>query len=250
MQKTNKNIVLDIIKRLENQERNIDIAKIYNVSVSLVERINECKTYTELHNYKNNIRNENKEPNKYRKTVLNEYIEHDSYYELHIINTKNEEVYGLIDKDDYPRVNQCKWTISKHNNDIRIICNENNMNRIYLHQFIMMNKDNTKVIDHINRNPLDNRKINLRIVNRSINSTNAKVRIKSKSNIRGVYRREERPGIAKASWVCEWSDSKRHSKSFSVEKYGEEQAFRLACSFREEKLKEMKIQSGPLATEE
>ena len=106
------------------------------------------------------------------------------------------------------------------------------------------------VIDHINRDPLDNRKINLRIVSRSINSTNAKERTESKSGIRGVYRREARPGIAKASWVCEWSDGKRHSKSFSIEKYGEDEAFRLACDFRENKLKEMKIQSGPLVTKE
>ena len=98
------------------------------------------------------------------------------------------------------------------------------------------------VIDHINRDPLDNRKENLRIVSHSINSINAKARIESKTKIRGVYYRKERPGISKAAWICEWSkDGKRHSKSFSIGKYGEDEAFRLAYDFRSKILREMKI---------
>lgn len=242
MKRISNDIVLEIIHRLENQERNIDIAKICNVSLRAVEQINGCKTHTDLHNYKINIRNENKNPTEYRKTVLNEYIEYENYYELHIINTKNIEAFGKIDKDDYQRVSAHKWTLAIHNKDIRIVANEKEMNRIGLHQFILINYDEEKVIDHINRDPLDNRKSNLRITSRSINSTNAKERVKSRSDIRGVYKRKARPGISKESWICEWSDNTgRHSKSYSVEKYGEEEAFRLACSLREEKIKEMKI---------
>ena len=54
----------------------------------------------------------------------------------------------------------------------------------------------------------------------SINSSNAKARSESKTNIRGVYFRKARPGIAKASWICEWSDKEgRHSKSEKERKY-------------------------------
>lgn len=241
MKRLSDELVKEIIQRLENQEKNIDIAMIYNVSVSTIEQINECKSHTNLHNYHSNIRNENKTPNAYRKTVLNEYIEHNDYYELHIINTKNIEVYSKIDKEDYSIVSQYKWTISGHDQDLRIISNCSDLNRIYLHQFILGINDKNSVIDHINRDPLDNRRNNLRITSRSINSTNAKPRKENSSGIRGVYRREARPGIAKAAWICEWSDEKRHSKSFSIEKYGEEEAFRLASQLREQKLKEMKI---------
>lgn len=243
MKKYSDEIIIDIIHRLENQQRNVDIAKICNVSLSLVEQINGCRAHTNLHHYISNIRNENKKTNAFRKNVLNEYIEKDNYYILHIINTRNIEAFGKIDKDDYIRVSQCKWTLSVHENDIRIVSNENSLQRIGLHQFILCNDDDNMVIDHINRDPLDNRKINLRITNRAVNSTNAKSRKESSCNIRGVYKREARPGIAKASWICEWTDEnhKRHSKSFSIEKYGEEEAFRLAKSLREEKMKEMKI---------
>ena len=55
MKRISEEIILDIIHRLENQERNIDIAKICNVSLSTVEQINGCKAHTNLHNYKNNI---------------------------------------------------------------------------------------------------------------------------------------------------------------------------------------------------
>ena len=174
LRKYDEAIILDIIHRLEQQERNIDIAKKCGVSLSLVEQINGCKVHTDLHNYTVNIRNENKKEKEYRKTVLNEYIEYDNYYELHIINTRNVEVFSKIDKDDYPQVSAHKWSLAIHSNDIRVVANERGMDRIGLHQFILNNNDKNNVIDHINRNPLDNRKENLRIVSRSINSTNAK----------------------------------------------------------------------------
>lgn len=241
VKKIEKKVLLEIIERLKNQERNIDIAKLCNVSTRTVEAINNCKAHTDLHNYKTNIRNENKAPNTYRTNVLNEYIEHDDYYELHIINTHNIEAYAKIDKEDYTKISCYKWTLSIHQDDIRVIACSKELNRISLHCFIIEN-DTNNVIDHINRDPLDNRRKNLRITTRSINSTNAKERKESKTKIRGVYRREARPGIAKASWVCEWSfEKKRYSKSFSIDKYGEDEAFRLAIDFRNDKLKEMKI---------
>lgn len=242
MKKYSDEIILDIIHRLEQQQRNIDIAKECDVSLSLVEQINGCRVHTDLHNYTSNIRNENKPANEFRKNVLNEYIECDDYYELHIINTHNVEITTKIDKDDYPRICKYKWSINQHGTDIRVIAISPELKRQYLHQFILGDSNHQRVIDHINRDPLDNRKNNLRLTTPSVNSSNAKPRIESTSNIRGVYRREARPGIAKAAWICEWSENKkRYSKSFSIDKYGEEEAFRRASSLRAEKMKEMKI---------
>lgn len=176
------------------------------------------------------------------KNLINKYYECEDCYEIEITNTNNIKISTYIDKEDYEKVKQYKWGLSIHGNDIRVVGSSPELNRIYLHQFLIGEIDKEKVIDHIDRNPLNNCKSNLRIVSHSINSTNAKPRKESKSKIRGVYFRKERPGIAKASWICEWSiEGKRHTKSFSIAKYGEEEAFRLACSLREEKMKEMKI---------
>lgn len=46
--------------------------------------------------------------------------------------------------------------------------------------------------------------------------------------------------------VEDFNGCKRHTKSFSCDKYGENEVFELAKKFREDRLKEMKIQSGPL----
>lgn len=178
----------------------------------------------------------------FQNKLINEYTEKEDYYELKIITTKNVEAITLIDKDDCEKIKKYKWTLSIHGDDIRVIASSKELKRIYLHQFIIGRSNRKNVIDHINRNPLDNRKKNLRLVSCSINATNAKPRQESKTLIRGVYKRKARKGIAHASWICEWSiEGKRFSKSFSITKYGEENAFRLACNLREEKLKEMKI---------
>lgn len=111
MKKVEEKTVLSIIHRLENQEQNVSIAKQEKVSLSFVEKINECKLYTNLHHYKKNIRNENKEKEKYRSSVFNEYIFHQDYVELHIINTSNIEAFGKIDTEDYERVSQHHWSL-------------------------------------------------------------------------------------------------------------------------------------------
>ena len=177
-----------------------------------------------------------------REKVINKYIESKNYVVLKIINTKGVVANCLIDKMDYPNVKKYKWSLSIHGDDIRIIGNDRKIGRIYLHQFLIGPIEKTLIIDHIDRNPLNNQRNNLRITSRSINSTNARARSESKTGIRGVYKREARPKIASESWVCEWSiEGKRYSKSFSIKKYGEEEAFRRAYSLRKEKLEEMKI---------
>lgn len=238
-------IVKEIIKDIETTDLgNKDLSEKYGISVSTIEKINQCKVYTHLHNYINNIRSESHGK---LVRVLNDWYEKDDYMVLKITNTKKETAEVLIDKEDYEKLSQYSWSIKLNEQNVyRVRCTTALYRGKELHQ-ILLDYDDSYVCDHINRNPLDNRKANLRIVTHSVNSTNAKARKESSSQIRGVYRREARPGIAKAAWICEWSEEgKRHSKSFSVAKYGEDGAFELAKSLREEKMKEMKIQSVPV----
>lgn len=65
----------------------------------------------------------------------------------------------------------------------------------YLHRLIM-NPPSNKVVDHINGNKLDNRKINLRICKQSHNCLNKKIRTDNRTGVTGVWWRKERRNYA------------------------------------------------------
>ena len=95
----------------------------------------------------------------------------------------NSKKYGinevLIDNEDFERVIQYKWSIHKQlPNKLRVY----NFYHGHIHRFIL-NITNSKIhVDHINGNPLDNRKENLRLCS---NKENTKSKNKSKSNTSG-----------------------------------------------------------------
>ena len=232
-------IVLSIIEELENSNKTYEqISKEYNCSTSFIQQINICKIKNNLHNYKNNIRKESQNKNI---KITNDIFIYPTYGILSIERLDKEKIQTYFSLEDLELIQNNTWTFKlDQSNNYRVRATTIPYAGKDLSTIILGEKG--KVVDHINRNTLDNRRENLRVVDFSINATNAKARIESKTNIRGVYFRKARPGIAKASWICEWSDKEgRHSRSFSIEKYGEEQAFELACSLRKEKMKEMKI---------
>jgi len=87
------------------------------------------------------------------------------------------------------------------------------------------------VVDHEDGNSANNKIDNLRLVTQFVNSRNAKKYKSNKSGCTGVYFKSQN-GYDK--WVAQWQDSEgnRRSKSFSVNKYGND-ARRLAEEMRE-----------------
>lgn len=237
MKKYPDEMFISMVKDLEEGSlKNGEIAEKYGCSLRLVENFNGCKCHIEFHNYKNNIR---REANNQLLKCINEYtIVENGICSVKITNTNKETAICYFDYDDLDILQKYSWTIKKdEQGHYRVRTNGKD-----LHQYLLDYDTKNFCVDHIDRNPLNNCRNNLRITNSSINSINARARTESKTGIRGVYFRPARPGISKDSWICEWSiDGKRHTKSFSCAKYGEEEAFELAKSFREEKLKEMKI---------
>lgn len=228
---------IEMIKDLEeNILTNKEIAKKYNCSLGTVESFNGCKRHTNLHSYINNIR---REANNMLIKCINNYTIHENdVCFLEIINTKKEKAVCLFDYEDLEILQSHSWSIRKDEQGHYRVKSEGKD----LHQFLFDYNSKEYCVDHIDQNPLNNCRTNLRLTNSSINSTNARPRTENKSGIRGVYFRPARPGVSKDSWICEWScNGKRHTKSFSCEKYGENEAFELAKNFREKKLKEMKI---------
>lgn len=100
---------------------------------------------------------------------------------------------------------------------------------VYLHQLILgSNDDKEMTIDHIDRNPLNNKRSNLRWVNKKVQNINRGVQSNNTSGIKGVI-------FDKSSnaWRAIWCDNnKRCSKYFSCKKYGDNVAKQLAIEYR------------------
>jgi hypothetical protein len=88
---------------------------------------------------------------------------------------------ALIDAEDLSKIENIKWGITSHGYAY------NAKNKTYLHHAIM-GKWKGLVIDHMNMNKLDNRKINLRFVETSINLINRPQPANNTSGYKGVIK--------------------------------------------------------------
>ena len=97
-----------------------------------------------------------------------------------IKTSKDEEI--IIDEDEFNNLKQYTWYISNG-----YVLGKINNKQIRLHRYIMKCDNIIKVVDHINKNPLDNRKSNLRICTRQQNNCNSTKRKNATSKYHGVY---------------------------------------------------------------
>lgn len=94
------------------------------------------------------------------------------------ITSKSSPFIFKIDKADLEKVQTRHWYAASGGNYVGCQITVKGQRKIlYLHNFIMdrltfPSKGTTESVDHINRNGLDNRKSNLRIVSQSIQNTN------------------------------------------------------------------------------
>ena len=111
----------------------------------------------------------------------NEIIEYEDYAEIVLYNKDCEEVArALIDLEDVDNVKEYKWHLNNSTGYVN-----NNKNKLLLHRFIMdCPKD--KVVDHVNHDPLDNRKENLRVCTHQENIMNSSLSKNNTSGITGV----------------------------------------------------------------
>ena len=112
----------------------------------------------------------------------NEIIEYEDYAEIILYNNQCEEVArALIDLDDIDKVKNCKWYMSNG-----YVVHRIKNKQIRLHR-IIMNPNDDMVVDHINHNPLDNRKSNLRICTLQQNNMNKTIQSNNTSGTTGVF---------------------------------------------------------------
>lgn len=104
-----------------------------------------------------------------------------------IIKSKHGNFEVFVDDEDYDDIMKRSWSISKNGNYTRVEARINGT-VIRLHRYILkLEKGNPITVDHINRNPLDNRKINLRLCTQEQNIRNCNTK-ENKTGYRGVYR--------------------------------------------------------------
>ncbi len=119
--------------------------------------------------------------------------------------TRNQ--IALVDLDDYEKLSSNKWNCTHKG----YASSKNG----YMHR-IIMNADENSQVDHINGNKLDNRKINLRLVNNSQNHANKGLLKNNTSGYKGVW--YQRRNVNK--WIANiWADNKKyHIGSFATKK--------------------------------
>lgn len=136
------------------------------------------------HNSTEKILMKNKDIHDYRKQNLylgNTYIEKDNWYVGICFN--GEEF--LIDKEDFPLISMYKWHVDKNG----YLLTKIGKSSYKQHRMILgLTTSNDIEVDHINHNQLDNRKCNLRLVNRSHQCMNTRKPVTNTSGKKGVYK--------------------------------------------------------------
>jgi hypothetical protein len=97
------------------------------------------------------------------------------------VRTDGKIIECIVDDDIYFDLCKFTWHVSRG-----YVARKDGNTNVRIHRHIMGVKIDDERIDHINNNPLDNRKINLRISNASLNSHNKKKSKNASSKYYGV----------------------------------------------------------------
>lgn len=115
-------------------------------------------------------------------------IEKENYALIVICNRDgSKKTESIIDLDDIQVVKNYRWHTTTKNYVRSFIDGK----YVYLHRLILNLKNDNILVDHINKNPLDNRKNNLRLADLSLNRINSKTNINNTSGFRGVLFRKK-----------------------------------------------------------
>lgn len=122
-----------------------------------------------------------------QRVIPNRYVEEDDHIRVTVYGMK-KEVTGevIVDKKDLQIVSGYKWHIKKRNGMPMAVMSRKGGSHIRLHHLIMGAPPEGKEYDHINRNPLDNRRKNLRICTLEQNQWNRGLLKRNISGYKGV----------------------------------------------------------------
>lgn len=127
------------------------------------------------------------------------------------IRLTNSNKTVLVDDEDYESLSQRNWQIDKDGYAYSVVTLSPYKHKNKTMHRILTNARKNQLVDHINRNKLDNRRENLRLCNRSGNVTN----VGKRSD--GIYSKFKGVTIhskSKKWWAKIQSKGKRHSLGF------------------------------------
>jgi hypothetical protein len=132
--------------------------------------------------------------------------------------------FFLFDERDLPVVQDHIWFFS--NGYVKATVDKKEVH--FTHVLLGPNLPFT-MVDHFNRNSLDNRRSNLRRVPTRTNLINRSKSTNNTSGVTGVYYHKRNH-----HWMAQWVDEsgKRHRKGFPIRSYGEEVAKKKAIAHR------------------
>ena len=122
--------------------------------------------------------------------------------------------WAIVDDEDFEFINQWKWHMSDtgyaKRNRLKSEIGKYKSKSIKMHRVINNTPDGL-CTDHINRNKLDNRKCNLRTLNKTLNGLNRGVGVRNKSSCNGVHF---------DSWTKKWrAEIKIYGKRLSLGRF-------------------------------
>jgi hypothetical protein len=125
------------------------------------------------------IKNKNNVGRKPIPVIYNKINYNNNTYYIGTINSSKGIIQFIIDSEDYEKVMARSWHISSVGYIVSYYPTENGIKQLLLHNFVLNRitfpgKGAAESVDHINRNPLDNRKENLRIVSQTEQNLNQK----------------------------------------------------------------------------
>lgn len=143
----------------------------------------------------------------------------------------------LFSKVDIDRLDQHTWTAqwSSCSNAYYVVTKFEGKS-MCAHNLILNHIPTNLTVDHRDGNPLNNQRANLRVVDKQAQMINRKIFSNNKSGVTGVTRSNTAD-----KWLATWADEHKmpHIKSFSINKYGEETAKRMAVEYRRQKEAEL-----------
>jgi len=158
------------------------------------------------------------------------YSKNYKFIKMKIYGGKYEGVV-YISKKDFELVSSYKWQILPNGYVSSTQFNSSKLHLIIMNDELIKPENNGKIIDHKNRNKLDCRRFNLRIVTYSENNRNMPKMSRNSSGRTGVRLKKRKYGD---SWSgqCDFN-GKRYERYFSIKKYGYDEAYNMALEYRE-----------------